>query len=244
MLITMKASIEAMRGLLYIAGEALDLSYGHPDHSVREHNLEFLQLITPVCKAWCTDMGVRLSSIGLQVHGGMGYVEETGVAQVYRDARITPIYEGTNGIQAVDLVGRKVPMLNGDVARELFARVESDADSLGTSNGRLKDIRENLVAALDSLREATDWLLAAEHHRDRLAGASPYLEMFGLVAGGWVMARSAAKAGQLLASGEGDADFLNTKVATCRFYCDQILPQATGLLPAVTSGAGQLSDAL
>ncbi|MFQ5966470.1 MAG: acyl-CoA dehydrogenase C-terminal domain-containing protein [Acidimicrobiia bacterium] len=240
MLMTMKAYAEAMRALIYLAGASVDLAHDHPDPRVREHNEEFLALITPVCKAWCTDTGVEMTSVGLQVHGGMGYVEETGAAQFYRDSRITPIYEGTNGIQAVDLVGRKLGLRNGDVARDFLDRMAEAEVELSEVDGRFGDMSEALTDAIDALREATEWLIARSDHRDRLAGASPYLKMLGLTAGGWLMARSAAAAARKLRRGDDGAGFLEAKISTAEFYTGQLLPEVRGLLPAVQGGADAL----
>ncbi len=240
MLMTMKANAEAMRALIYTAGASVDLASAHPDPSVRTEHEEFLAFMTPVCKAWCTDTGVQMTSIGLQVHGGMGYVEETGAAQFYRDARITPIYEGTNGIQAIDLVGRKLSMRGGDAVREILSRMDTTADELRRLDAGLTDIAEGLVDAVAALREATEWLLAREDHRDRLAGASPYAALVGITAGGWVMARSAAAAARLISEGGDGGEFAEAKITTARFYCEQLLPEARGKLGAVTAGAAPL----
>src|SRR5713101_900122 len=218
MLLTMKAYVEAMRCLLYTNAASIDLSRHHDDPDVRRSRQELVDLLTPVCKAWSTDLGVEITSLAVQIHGGMGYIEETGVAQYFRDSRIAPIYEGTNGIQAIDLVMRKVPMRGGAVVKEFLATIETEAAG-----------NEPLLKAVAALRDATDWLLAhiVTDPNDALAGATPYLRMFGLVAGGWLMDRSARA---------GNAD----KVATTRFYMEQLLPQVHGLLPAVTAGAGPL----
>ena len=240
MLMTMKANAEAMRALIYLAGAAVDLAHDHPDPEVRAQNEEFLALITPVCKAWCTDTGVAMTSVGLQVHGGMGYVEETGAAQFYRDSRITPIYEGTNGIQAIDLVGRKLGLRGGDAMREFLDRMSGAVDELSRFNGRFEEMREALADSIEALREATEWLIDQEDHRDRLAGATPYLRMMGLTAGGWLMARSAAAAAHRLERSPEDAEFLEAKVATAEFYVSQLLPEARGLLPAAKGGADPL----
>src|SRR5713101_4133132 len=218
MLLTMKAYVEAMRCLMYTNAVSIDLARHHDDPEVRRSRQELVDLLTPVGKAWSTDLGVELTSLAVQVHGGMGYIEETGVAQYFRDSRIAPIYEGTNGIQAIDLVMRKVPMRGGAVVKEFLATIEAEAAG-----------NEPLLKAVAALRDATDWLLAhiVTEPNDALAGATPYLRMFGLVAGGWLMDRSARA---------GNAD----KVATTRFYMEQLLPQVHGLLPAVTAGAGPL----
>ncbi|MCU1373317.1 MAG: hypothetical protein JWO68_603 [Actinomycetia bacterium] len=239
MLLTMRATTEAMRALAYVNAEAIDLARHHPDDGVRARAAERADILTPVTKGWSTDMGVEVTSLAIQVHGGMGYVEETGVAQHFRDARITPIYEGTNGIQAMDLVGRKLPIRLGAAVADLLGEM---AWLEGELAGDLAALRAPLADGVAALREATDWLLAngLERPVDALAGATPYLRMFGIVTGGWLLARSAVAAGELLAGGHGDAAFLADKVVTARFYVEQLLPAARGLLPAVTAGAGDL----
>jgi 3-(methylthio)propanoyl-CoA dehydrogenase len=243
MLLTMKAYNEAMRALLYTNAVSIDLARHHPDRAEREARQELVDLLTPISKAWCTDLGVELTSIGLQVYGGMGYVEETGVAQYLRDSRISPIYEGTNGIQAIDLVIRKVPMRGGGVMADLLAQMEALGPELAAAGPELAGIQPALADGVRVLREATDWILSRgqAEPNDALAAATPYLRMSGLVVGGWLMARSALAASRLLPNAGGsDAAFLQEKIGTARFYAGQLLPQAAGLLPAVTAGAGPL----
>jgi alkylation response protein AidB-like acyl-CoA dehydrogenase len=245
MLLTMKAYIEAMRCLIYTNAVSIDLAKSHPDPEVRQARQELVELLTPISKAWSTDLGVELSSLAVQVHGGMGYVEETGVAQYYRDSRIAPIYEGTNGIQAIDLVARKLPMRGGGVVQDfldgLFAL---DGDLAVAGDDELASIRTQLASSAGVLRSTTEWLLSrvAAKPNDALAGATPYLRMFGLVTGGWLLARSALAAQQLLVDGHGDKAWLQEKIATARFYAEQLLPQAAGLASAVTAGAGVLYE--
>jgi hypothetical protein len=188
---------------------------------------------------------VELTSLALQVFGGMGYIEETGIAQLYRDARIAPIYEGTNGIQAMDLVGRKLPLRAGAAVGDHLARIRATVDALA-GDPELATIHAALADGLDALRAATDWLLAngLADPLDALAGASPYLRLFSLVTGGWVMSQQAQAATRLLADAPpADKDFLEGKVLTARFFCEQLLPQARGLLPAVTATNRDLAAA-
>jgi 3-(methylthio)propanoyl-CoA dehydrogenase len=246
MLLTMRAQIEALRGVAYLNAESLDLARLHPDANVRTWRQELADLLTPITKAWGTDLGVELTSLAVQVHGGMGYVEETGVAQHYRDARIAPIYEGTNGIQAIDLVGRKLPMRAGGAINDFLDGIAATADELVAADGDLPAIGKHLSEAHATLRQTTDWLLAngVADPGNALAGATPYLRMCGIVTGGWLLARSARAAVRALDEGRGDAEFLRQKVVTARFYSEQILPQAAGLAPAVTAGPADLDEAV
>ena len=242
MLLTMKAYVEAMRGLLYTCAEAVDHERHAEDAEERASACDLVALLTPVSKAWSTDLGVELSSLGIQVHGGMGYIEETGVAQSYRDSRIAPIYEGTNGIQAIDLVLRKLPLRQGAVAADLFERISATAAS---APAELFDLTAAVDQSLEALRTATDHLLSslAVDPSQALAGATPYLRMFGTVLGGWFHLRSAVAASSLLAAGEGDPGFLEGRIGTARFYCRQLLPLATGLLPSVLAPEADLAVA-
>ncbi len=242
MLLTMRAHIEALRCLAYLNAESIDLAAHHPDEDVRTARQELADLLTPITKGWGTDVGVELTSLAVQVHGGMGYVEETGVAQHYRDIRIAPIYEGTNGIQAMDLVGRKLPMRGGGVVADFLAGIEATAGELAGAEGGLAAIGKHLADAHAVLKGTTDWLLAngLTDPNNALAGATPYLRMCGIVTGGWLLARSARAAQARLDAGEGDADFLRQKVVTARFYATQVLPQAAGLASAVTAGPSDL----
>jgi hypothetical protein len=239
MLLTQKASIEALRSLVYFLAESIDHAESDPDPAERVCRQELVDLLIPVAKGWGTDLGVELSSLALQVHGGAGYIEETGAAQHYRDARIAPIYEGTNGIQAIDLVTRKLPMRSRGVVEDFLARLDAIDLELESAGAALTPIRHNLAAAVAMLRAATEFLADADA-TSALAAATPYLRMFGLVTGGWLMARQAVAATRQLDHGVGESPFLAAKVVTARFYCEQILPQASGLLPAVTAGASDL----
>ncbi len=244
MLMTMKALIEALRCIAYLNAECLDYAKTDPNESVRAARQELADLLTPLSKAWGTDLGVELASLAVQVHGGMGYIEETGVAQHYRDIRIAPIYEGTNGIQAIDLVGRKLGLRGGDGIRDLLAAIDKTAAEATAAGGELATIGEQLSTAVRTLGETTEWLLANEaaDPNSSLAGATPYLRMTAMVAGGWLLTRSALAAAALLDRGDSayPDDFLRQKLVTARFYATQLLPQATGLAPAVTAGPGDL----
>ncbi|GIU85437.1 MAG: acyl-CoA dehydrogenase [Acidimicrobiales bacterium] len=244
MLMTMKAYTEAMRALIYFVAEGIDLSRHHLDPGIREAKGDVVALLTPVAKAWCTDVGCEVTSLAIQVHGGMGYIEETGVAQFFRDARIAPIYEGTNGIQAIDLVVRKLPLKGGAVVRDFLAMAAALEPLLVRSGQDLMPIKVAFGEALSTLAEATVWFFqhGINHPADALAAATPYLRMFGLVTGGWLLARSAVAAHKALEEGRGDERFLRNKIATARFYAENILPAVAGLLQPVTSGGAILSE--
>ena len=239
MLLTMKAQIEAMRGLVYDVAAAIDVADRHPDAAERNRAQARVDLLIPVAKAWCTDAAVEICSTALQVHGGMGFIEETGAAQHYRDARITPIYEGANGVQALDLVGRKVARDGGEAMRAFLADVDATLAALGDGDPVLAVLRDRLSAGRDTLGRATDWVVATMP-KDAAAAAAPsalFLKLFGLVAGGWLMARSALAAGTTLAAGaDGDARWMEAKLVTARHYADHLLSQAPGLLSAIEAG--------
>ena len=242
MLMTMRALTEATRAVTYDLAAMLDISKLHTEESWRTYAARRVALLTPVVKAWCTDMGVEVASLGVQVHGGMGYIEESGAAQHYRDARIAPIYEGTNGIQALDLVGRKLLRDKGEGAQEYIDEVHSLINGLNQrSEEDLVAIRRHLAAGVDALDNATHWLLdtAGENQIDALAGATPYLRLFGVVAGGAMLARSALRATESIESGGGDQG-LTDKVVVARFYAEQILPQASGLATSISAGSGAI----
>ena len=242
MLMTMKANTEAARALAYFTAAHLDLAERHPEAEQRRESQGLMELLTPVVKAWSTDIGVEMASIGVQVHGGMGFIEETGAAQHYRDARIAPIYEGTNGIQALDLVGRKLTLDDGVHIRRLLDVMRATASELGSAPNGLSDLGERLAAAIDSLAEATDWMIETRNGgkaNDWASGATDYLRMLGVTAGGYLMARAAVAATKRLSDDESDGDgvFLKAKIATARFYADHILPRAGVLLGPVTQGS-------
>jgi len=240
-LMSMKAQIEAMRCLVYLNGACLDKGHNHPDAEERKASMGLAELLTPLSKAWCTDLGVELASTAVQIHGGMGFIEETGVGQYYRDARILPIYEGTNGIQALDLIGRKLSLHGGAPVKKLFSDMEVLARELNDDEN-FGAISRQLGVAVTALKEATDWMYtnAPNDPNAAPAGATPYLRMFAVTVGGYLMAKSAVKAQELLKAGDPDVAFLNGKVVTAKFFASQILPQVAGLLGPVTEGADLL----
>ena len=239
MLLTMKSSIEAMRALVYDTATSLDQSRRTNDPEARKAAQDRVDLLTPVVKAWCTDLGVEIASMGIQVHGGVGYIEETGAVQHLRDSRIAPIYEGTNGIQAQDLVARKVLRDGGTAAKNYIAEVRALCDALDESPGETASaLRSQLSGSCDALAETTDWLLVegGSNMLRALAGATPYLRLFGTVAGGAMMARATLAAQAALDAGTDDPEFYKSKLMTARFYAENILPQAAALIAPVRDG--------
>jgi alkylation response protein AidB-like acyl-CoA dehydrogenase len=233
MLMTMKAYTEAMRCLLYDAVASEDRMHRAEDEDSRTEAGERLALLTPIAKSWCTDRGVEVASIGIQVLGGAGFIEESGAPQFYRDARITPIYEGTNGIQALDLVMRKLPMGDGSVIDRYLMEIEALSGQLAEAGQDVHDINEHLSTAVATVRSATEFLNSTQDVVARMAGATPYQEMLGTLAGGYYLARQALIA---LPTANKDA-WMASKVATARFYAVNLLPKVHGLLPAVTGGS-------
>jgi acyl-CoA dehydrogenase len=240
MLMSMKAQVEAMRALAYTAASALDLANHHADAQKRAANQALVDLLIPIVKGWCTEQAVEIASTGVQIHGGMGFIEETGAAQYYRDARITTIYEGTTGIQAMDLIGRKVGTERGATMYAVLADIAKLEGALSQSTDTdLSAIRARLAAAREALRLATGWVVETFGRDARQAAASavPYLKLCGVVLGGAAMARSALKSVTRISAGSGDLDFYRCKVLTARFYAEHVLPQAASLSDTVRHGA-------
>jgi butyryl-CoA dehydrogenase len=246
MLMTMKALTAAARAICYMTAEAIDRARLAPDEDSRKAANEKASLLTPVAKAFSTDIGNEVTSIGVQVHGGMGYIEETGAAQHYRDARIAGIYEGTNGIQAIDLVMRKLPLSGGEAVRARIAAmrktvqnlVKDPADALGATAPRLRET----VASLD---RATSFMLKAlrgNAPEDALAGATPYLRLFALAQGGAALAEMALAAHTAIRGGDADPAHAG-RIATCRFFAENIATAAQGLEEQVVAGGGFVHDA-
>ena len=233
MLMWMKAQIEAMRAFAYVTAASLDLSAKHPDPKVRQAHRAFLELMIPVVKGWCTETAVEVCSTALQVFGGIGYVEETGIAQQYRDVRITTIYEGTTGIQALDLVGRKLAQDMGATAKTVISQMRKDA---------VGPIGPALANALGSLSEASDWIgmTAMGDLRVAVACSVPYLKLWGITAGGWQMARAANIAAEKIAAGDPESEFYKAKLATAKFYASHILAQTASLAREVIDGSADV----
>ncbi|MEC5397462.1 acyl-CoA dehydrogenase [Uliginosibacterium sp. H1] len=240
MLMLMRCQTEAMRALACVVAAAHDRAHHHADAAERERSQAFVDLMIPVVKGWCTETGIDVASLGVQVHGGMGYIEETGAAQYLRDARITTIYEGTTAIQANDLIGRKIARDGGAAARAVIADIGNVvAELLASDDAHCRAIAPLLASGADAMERGTAFICAqwAQDIRVAHAAAFPLLRLFGIVCGGWQMARAALAAQRLLKAGEGDAGFLNAKLVTARAYADQLLSQAPALGHAATSGA-------
>jgi alkylation response protein AidB-like acyl-CoA dehydrogenase len=237
MLMAMKSQTEATRAVAYYMAACLDKARHHPNEQVRQENQAMADLLTPVVKAWSTDTGAAVADLGIQVHGGMGYIEETGAAQHLRDVRVTMIYEGTNGIQAADLVGRKVARENAESIKALISLMKNDLEGFGSDNRHLSN-------ANDALTTATDWIIATSPTAPQrvAAGAVHYTRILGLTLGGWLMTKAASRALELTQNGTGDPGFLEAKVLSARFFADQFVSQVPALLELVQSGANTLED--
>ena len=239
MLMTMRAQTEAMRAVAYVTAAAMDNASHHPDPAARARHQAFAEFMIPIVKGCSTEVAQEVTSLGVQVHGGMGFIEETGAAQHMRDARITTIYEGTTAIQANDLIGRKTARDAGAVARAIAADIDKLAARLvSRTEPSLQSIGAGLAAASADLQKAIDWMVPAFGQQSRAAhaGAVVYLRLWGLVAGGWQMSRAALIAADQIAAGAGDSRFLEAKIATARYYSDCLLPQASGLARTIIHG--------
>jgi alkylation response protein AidB-like acyl-CoA dehydrogenase len=238
MLMLMKAKIEAARAICLATAFAADLANAAKDEAARESAQLREELLTPIAKAWSTDVGVEVASLGIQVHGGMGFIEETGAAQHYRDARIAPIYEGTNGIQAIDLVGRKLALGNGKAVGELLADIAVTSGLLRASQrDEISGMAKRLDVAQVAARAATDWLIAHRGKPDALAGATPYLELMGNLTGGWLLAKGALAAARRRES-EPDNSWWTSRIAHARFFAEHVLSRTPSIAESVMAGAG------
>jgi acyl-CoA dehydrogenase len=218
----------------------LDRAHRHKEKEERARAQAFVDFMIPVVKGWSTETGIEVASTGIQVHGGVGFIEETGAAQHLRDARITTIYEGTTGIQANDLVGRKLAREGGATAKEVIRAMRRVEAELGGAKGDdMAQIRASFSAAVTAAEECIAWIginysndIKAVH-----AGAVPFLKLMGIVCGGWQMARAALVAQDRLAEKKGDKSFYESKIKTARFYADHLLTQAPALRNAIVHGA-------
>ncbi len=247
MLMLMKAQTEAMRALAFVVAAAHDAAARHPDAAERKRNQAFVDLMIPVVKGWSTETGIEIASLGVQIHGGMGFIEETGAAQHLRDARVTTIYEGTTGIQANDLIGRKIAREGGATIKAVIGIMKQVEAELAKQPGEeFAAIHAGFSRGVQALAEAATYI-ATNFSQDILGvhvGAVPFLRLMGIVSGGWQLARAALVAQQKLAAGEGDAGYYKSKISTARFFADHLLSQAPGLAATVVKGgAGALAVA-
>ena len=236
MLMLMKSQTEAMRALAYVVAAAMDFAQKVEDKNQRQKHQAFVDLMIPVVKGWSSETGIEIASLGVQVHGGMGFIEETGAAQHLRDARITTIYEGTTGIQAGDLVGRKIARESGATAKVLVTELKRfDAELARSKNPDIQAMRPVLAAGTAAVADCVDYIVAnaGKDVRGVFAGAVPFLKLMGIVAGGWQMARAALAAEKLLS---GDSNFYQAKIKTARFFAEHVLVQAPGLRDTVVKG--------
>jgi hypothetical protein len=223
-LMLMKSQVEAMRSLIYLNAAAIDRAHHETDAEARADWKALVELLTPLSKGWSTDVGVEVASIGVQIHGGMGFIEETGAAQFYRDARILPIYEGTNGIQAIDLLARKLPLQGGETVKRLMGQIADTAAELEQAGTGFAVIGKELVASLAALKKTGAALSArlGSAPDAGLGGATPFLRAFAETVGGWLLGHQALAAKAEIAKGASDP-FYAAKIVTARFYAEQIL---------------------
>jgi alkylation response protein AidB-like acyl-CoA dehydrogenase len=239
MLMTMRAYTEATRAVAYVTAAAIDHAHREADAAAKKRHQAFVDLMIPIVKGHSTEIAQEIAYLGVQVHGGMGFIEETGAAQYYRDARITTIYEGTTGIQANDLLGRKTARDGGNTARSVAVEIARVAAELAAHpDAHLRSIGKRLAASVAGLNQAIDWVVGAfgAKPREAHAGAVAYLRLWGLVVGGWQLGRSALIAARHLHEGVGDARFLRAKIVTARYYADCLLPQANACLQTLVEG--------
>jgi 3-(methylthio)propanoyl-CoA dehydrogenase len=246
MLMTMKSKVSAARAICHMTALASDLSVHAKTPEARALAKAREELLTPIAKGWSTDMGVEIASLGVQIHGGMGFVEEGGAAQFYRDARIAAIYEGTNGIQAIDLVNRKLTLDGGAPVAALIAEMRATAQACEqATNEQVKWVGKRLADSIDVFEEAAQWLTRAQagnSKRDALAGATPFLKLAGDVTGGWTLAKGALAALGHLQAKTGDAGFMTSKISLAGFFAENVLAQVHGLLASVTAGSDVLFE--
>jgi 3-(methylthio)propanoyl-CoA dehydrogenase len=243
MLMTMRAFTEGCRALASVAAAAYDAAHHHPDRDVREQNQAFYEFMVPLVKGYSTEMSQEVTSLGLQVHGGMGYIEETGAAQYYRDARILTIYEGTTAIQANDLVGRKTARDGGQAAKAIAAQIDAtEAELAGRGSDAARAVLKRLAAARRAFLEVVDFVAGNSKASPNavFAGSVPYLMLAGNLMAGWQMARSLLVAEELAAKGE-DVPFMQAKIATARFYAEHVLSTAPAVRDAIVEGADSVT---
>jgi len=243
MLMTMRATIEGCRAMATVAAATYDAAHAHPDKDVRKQNQAFYEYMVPLIKGYSTETSLQVTSLAVQVHGGMGFIEETGAAQHYRDARILPIYEGTTAIQANDLVGRKTARDGGTVAKAIAAQIEATEGQLAQrGSADCKAMLANLRAARQAFVDVVGFVAGntKAQPNEVFAGSVPYLMLAGNVVAGWQMARALMAAEDRLAEGS-DPDFMRAKIATARFYGDHLLSQCAGMRHAIVEGSAALA---
>jgi 3-(methylthio)propanoyl-CoA dehydrogenase len=238
MLATMRGLTEASRALAYVAAAHCDIAHRHPDEGTRAEHQAIYEFLVPIVKGWSTELSIDVASLGVQVHGGMGFIEETGAAQYYRDARILPIYEGTTAIQANDLIGRKTVRDGGKVAKSLLAGIAGTVEALGSQQGAAFDsMKTYLAQGHRSLSAVVDFVVANTKGDPNavFAGSVPYLKLAGIVLGGWQMARALLVAAQ---KRDEDPSFYGAKIATAQFYAEHVLPLASALEASIVNAKG------
>ncbi len=243
MLMTMRASTEGCRAMASVAAAAYDAAHHHPDAEVRKQNQTFYEFMVPLVKGYSTEMSLEVTSLGVQVHGGMGFIEETGAAQYYRDAKILTIYEGTTAIQANDLVGRKTARDGGQTARAIAAQVEATEVALRARPGAdARAVAQRLEAARRAYLDVVEFVAANSRSNPNaaFAGSVPYLMLAGNLVAGWQLARALMVAEDQLAAGE-DVGFMKAKITTARFYADHLLSRTPGLRDAIVEGADSVT---
>ncbi|SEA85511.1 acyl-CoA dehydrogenase [Acidovorax soli] len=244
MLMTMRATTEGCRAMATVAAAAYDAAHHHPDAEVRKQNATFYEFMVPLVKGYSTEMSPEVASLGVQVHGGMGFIEETGAAQYYRDAKILTIYEGTTAIQANDLVGRKTARDGGQTARAIAAQIEkTEAELLASGTPAAKTVARRLAAARQAFLDVVDFVIGGAKVSPNavFAGSVPYLLLAGKLVAGWQLARSLLVAEDLLPKGQDEA-FLRAKITTAQFYAEHILVKAPGLRDSIVEGAASVTD--
>jgi alkylation response protein AidB-like acyl-CoA dehydrogenase len=239
MLMVMRASNEAMRALALVAAAEVDRARYENDDNLKASHAARVELLTPIVKGWLTELAQEMTYLNIQIHGGMGFIEETGAAQHYRDARILTIYEGTTGIQALDFIGRKTLSDQGAALSTYLLEMQATAEELRAANKVHNSILDGLESAIARGVMAREWLLQSAPTDANLAGSASvnFLMLFGYLSGGWLMAKEAGEAQALLDAGEGDASFLNNKLITARFYAEHLLPRTQAHLSALLAGS-------
>ena len=249
MLMTMRSQIEAMRALCYFGGTALDKAASLPAGAEQQQSQYLINFLIPIIKGWCTETANELTSLGVQVHGGMGFIEETGAAQYMRDARITAIYEGTTGIHGMDLIGRKMASEKAVTLKAVLGEIEGTIGQLAAAGAEFASIKAGLELSVKSAKEAAEYILAnfADNTKKSAAGSVPFLMLMGITLGGWLLAKSALIAKAKLAAGDSDADFYTAKITTTRFFAEHIAPRTLAYAYEVVNGADstlELADEL